>query len=157
MIVVADTTPVNYLILIGEIDVLAKLYGRVVIPRAVHEELTHFRAPEAVRTWIARPPSWLEILSPGTIADPALEVLDAGEREAIALAEQLSADQLIVDEIMGRREAERRGLPVIGTIGLLREAAGEGLLDLRTSIDRLRKTSFHISPAILASLLDDLR
>jgi predicted nucleic acid-binding protein len=157
MIVVADTTPVNYLILIGEIDVLAKLYGRVVIPRAVHEELADSRAPEGVRTWIARPPSWLEILSPAADSDPALAGLDAGEREAIALAEQLSADQLIVDEILGRREAERRGLPVIGTIGVLREAAAEGLLDLRTAIDRLRQTSFHISPVILAGLLDDLR
>jgi predicted nucleic acid-binding protein len=157
MIVVADTTPINYLILIGEIDVLAKLYGRVVIPRAVHEELTHSRAPESVRTWIARPPSWLEILSPASVSYPALAGLDAGEREAIALAEQLSADQLIVDELLGRREAERRGLPVIGTIGVLREAAGEGLLDLQTAIDRLRQTSFHISPAILASLLNDLR
>jgi predicted nucleic acid-binding protein len=155
MIVVADTTPVNYLILIGEIDVLAKLYGRVVIPKAVREELTRSRAPASVRAWIAQPPDWLEVLSPGTISDTALDKLDAGERDAIALAEQLSADQLIVDELLGRREAERRGLSVIGTIGVLREAADEGLLDLRISIERLRQTSFHISPAILAILLAD--
>lgn len=157
MIVVAYTTPVNYLILIGAIDVLAKLYGRVVIPRAVHEELTRSGAPASVRSWIAQPPLWLEILSPAPVSDPALAGLDAGEREAIALAEQLFADQLIVDELMGRREAERRGLPVIGTIGVLREASDEGLLDLRTAIERLRQTSFHISPAILTSLLDDRR
>lgn len=89
------------------------------------------------------------------ISDAALEKLDAGERDAIALAEQLSADQLIVDELLGRREAERRGLSVIGTIGVLREAADEGFLDLRTSIERLRQTSFHISPAILPTLLDN--
>jgi len=157
MIVVADTTPVNYLI--GEIDVLPRLYGRVVIPRAVHEELTHSRAPATVRAWIAQPPGWLEIFSPAPFADTALAKLDAGEREAIALAEQLSRSsdsiQLIVDELLGRREAERRGLPVIGTIGVLREAADEGLLDLRSAIERLRQTSFHISPAILARLLDD--
>jgi predicted nucleic acid-binding protein len=155
MIVVADTTPVNYLILIGEIDVLAKLYGRVVVPQAVYEELTNPHAPASVRTWIERPPDWLEILSPTTVSDTALMKLDAGERDAIALAEELSADQLIVDELLGRREAERRGLSVIGTIGVLREAAEEGLLDLPTSIERLRQTSFHISPAILASLLRD--
>ena len=50
MIVVADTTPINYLILIGETEVLPKLYGRVVIPPAVHEELTNSRAPASVRT-----------------------------------------------------------------------------------------------------------
>ena len=153
MIVVADTTPVNYLILIGEIDVLAKLYVRVVIPEAVREELTRSRAPAAVRAWIAQPPDWLEVLSPATISDASLDKLDAGERDAIALAEQLSADQLIVDELLGRREAQRRGLSVIGTIGVLREAADEGLLDLRISIERLRQTSFHISPILLAALL----
>jgi predicted nucleic acid-binding protein len=62
---------------------------------------------------------------------------------------------LIVDELLGRREAERRGLSVIGTIGVLREAAAEGLLDLRTAIERLRQTSFHISPLILASLIEE--
>jgi predicted nucleic acid-binding protein len=161
MIVVADTTPLNYLILINEIDVLPRLYGRVVIPQAVREELIRSRAPASVRTWIAQPPGWLEILSPTPVADPALAKLDAGERDAIALAEQLAfssdAVQLIVDELQGRREAARRGLPVIGTIGVLREAAEEGLLDLRDTIERLRQTSFHISPAILAHLLDEAR
>jgi predicted nucleic acid-binding protein len=159
MIVVADTTPLNYLILIGEIDVLPKLYGRVVIPPAVQEELTRLRAPASVRAWIAQPPPWLEVLSPAPVADTRLAKLDAGEREAIALAEQLSLSsdsiQLIVDELLGRREAERRGLPVIGTVGVLREAAAEGLLDLRIALDRLRQTSFHISPAVLDRLLGE--
>jgi len=161
MIVVADTTPLNYLILINEVDVLPKLYGRVVIPPAVQEELTHSRAPANVTAWIAQPPSWLEVLSPAQVADAGLAGLDVGEREAIALAEQLSLSydsiQLIVDELLGRREAERRGVPVIGTIGVLCQAADEGLLDLRSSIERLRQTTFHISPAILSRLLDDLR
>ena len=83
MIVVADTTPVNYLILIGAIDVLPRLYGRVVIPLAVHEELTRSRAPASVRVWIAQPPDWLEILSPSPVTDTVLAKLDAGEREAL--------------------------------------------------------------------------
>ena len=132
MIVVADTTPLNYLILIGEIEVLPRLYGRVVIPPAVHEELAHSRAPASVRAWIGQQPDWLEILSPAPVVDAALAGLDAGEREAIALAGQLSLSsdsiQLIVDELLGRREAERRGLPVIGTIGVLREAATKDCL-----------------------------
>ena len=156
MIVVADTTPINYLILIEEIDVLPKLYGRVVIPRTVSEELMRLRAALKVQEWIKQPPDWLEILVPTVVVDAKLAKLDAGEREAIVLAEELSADQLIVDELLGRREAERRNLPVIGTVGVLREAAEMGLLDLRSAFDRLRQTSFHVSPAILASLLDDL-
>lgn len=156
MIVVADTTPINYLILIEEIDVLPKLYGRVVIPRTVSEELMRSRAPLKVQEWTKQPPNWLEILVPTVVVDAKLAKLDAGEREAIALAEELSADQLIVDELLGRREAERRSLPVIGTIEVLREAAEMGLLDLRSAFDRLRQTSFHVSPAILASLLNNL-
>src|SRR5882724_11522876 len=156
MIVIADTTPINYLILIEEIDVLPKLYGRVVIPRAVSEELMHSRAPLKVQEWMKQPPDWLEVLSPTVIIDAKLARLDAGERDAIALAEELSADQLIVDEVLGRREAERRSLPVIGTVGVLREAAEMGLLDLRSAFESLRQTSFHVSPAILASLLKNL-
>lgn len=72
------------------------------------------------------------------------------------MAEELSADQLIVDELLGRREAEQLSLPVIGSVGVLRESAEMGLLDLRSVFDRLRQTSFHVSPAILASLLDGL-
>jgi predicted nucleic acid-binding protein len=56
MIVIADTGPVNYLILIDEIDLLPALYGQLLIPPSVHEELGRKRAPEAVRLWIARPP-----------------------------------------------------------------------------------------------------
>jgi predicted nucleic acid-binding protein len=156
MIVVADTTPINYLILIEEIDVLPKLYGRVVIPRTVSEELMRSRAPLKVQEWIKQPPNWLEMVVPTVVVDAKLAKLDAGEREAIVLAEELSADQLILDELLGRREAERRSLPVIGTVGVLREAAEIGLLDLRSAFDRLRQTSFHVSPAILASLLNDL-
>ncbi|MFZ0304308.1 MAG: DUF3368 domain-containing protein [Terracidiphilus sp.] len=159
MIVVADTTPINYLILIGEIDVLPRLYGRVIIPPSVHEELTHLRTPADVQAWMSRPPDWLEVIAPAPISDPALAKLDAGERDAITLAEQLSGSsdsiQLIVDELLGRREAERRGLLVIGTLGVLREASEEGLLDLQDAIEHLRRTSFHISPAILAWLLGE--
>ena len=154
MIVVADTSPLNYLILIGEIHLLHSLYGQVVIPPAVVVELMHQQTPASVRAWIDQPPEWLEIICPAPLKDAALEGLDEGEREALALAEQLAADQLIVDEVIGRREAERRGLPVIGTIGVLREAATEGMVDLRAALERLRQTSFHISPAILDRLLE---
>ncbi|MGH9640285.1 MAG: DUF3368 domain-containing protein, partial [Bryobacteraceae bacterium] len=97
---------------------------------------------------------WLQVRSPDPSGEDAGVDLDAGEREAIALAEQLSADQLIIDDSMGRREAVRRGLPVIGTVGVLREAAQEGLVDLRACLDRLLRTSFYISPAILDRLLN---
>jgi predicted nucleic acid-binding protein len=71
------------------------------------------------------------------------------------LAGELKADQLIVDDRQGRLEAEKRGIPVIGTLGVLREAATVGLLDLRTAVRRLEGTSFHIAPEVLIRLLSD--
>jgi predicted nucleic acid-binding protein len=155
MIVVADTSPINYLILIGEIEILAKMYGTVVIPRAVREELLCPSAPEIVRNWNSHPPIWLEVHVPATAPDASLATLDPGEGDAIILAGELQADQLIVDDRLGRQEAEKRGIPVIGTIGVMREAAILGLLDLPNAVKRLEATSFHIAPEILARLLKD--
>jgi len=154
MIVIADTSPINYLILIGEIEVLPQLYGRVLVPPAVYDELKRPRAPETVLSWMAVSPSWLEIRAPGKPLDAQLENLDAGERDAILLAEELGADQLIVDEVRGRRAARRRQIPYTGTLGVLSAGAQRGLLDLRSAVNRLRQTSFHISPEILEHLIE---
>jgi predicted nucleic acid-binding protein len=155
MIVVADTSPINYLLLIKEIDILPNLYGKVVIPRAVHEELLRPVTPEIVRAWIGEAPAWLEIRTPVNAPDSSLAKLDPGERDAIMLATELHADQLIVDDREGRKQAEERRIPVIGTLGVLKEAATLGLLDLRMSVERLQATSFYVAPEVLWSLLND--
>jgi predicted nucleic acid-binding protein len=87
-------------------------------------------APQLVRSWVDHLPVWLEVRSPLALPDLSLAKLDAGERDAITLATELQADQLIVDDREGRREAERRGIPTIGTLGVLREAATLKLLDI---------------------------
>ena len=92
MIVVADTSPINYLILIGGIEILTKMYGKVVIPHAVCEELLRPSAPETVRNWTRHPPDWLEVRTPVHAPDTTLATLDPGERDAILLAAELSAD-----------------------------------------------------------------
>lgn len=130
MIVVADTSPINYLVLIQEIDILPKMYGSVVVPQTVRDELVRLSAPQLVRSWVDHLPVWLEVRSPLALPDLSLAKLDAGERDAITLATELQADQLIVDDREGRREAERRGIPTIGTLGVLREAATLKLLDI---------------------------
>jgi predicted nucleic acid-binding protein len=157
MIVIADTSPVNYLIWIGEIEVLPKLYSRVVVPLSVCDELKRPRAPEAVRLWIGQPPAWLETRAPSQAPDAELlqARLGPGERDAILLAQELGADELIVDELRGRREAERRHLHFTGTIGVLRTAAKEGLLDFKSAIDRLRQTTFYIAQDVLDRLMKD--
>ena len=118
MIVVADTGPIHYLVLVGAVDVLQPLYTRVIVPQTVAGELQGTGAPDAVRTWIAQPPEWCEIW-PDPPSDPALQFLDGGERAAITLALSLDAGRLLIDEWEGRAEAERRHLRVTGTLGIL--------------------------------------
>jgi predicted nucleic acid-binding protein len=88
-----------------------------------------------------------------SVPDPTLGYLDQGERQAIALAEELQADHLLLDDADARREAARRGLPFIGTLGVLREAARRELLDLRVVLAQLQETSFFVDPALIESLL----
>ena len=95
MIVVADTSPICYLLLIGGIDLLPQLYGRVLIPQIVQQELADERSPAIVQAWISQPPSWLVIQTVNVPSDSDLDNLDPGERAAIVLAEQQGADLII--------------------------------------------------------------
>lgn len=100
------------------------------------------------------PPLWLEIVSEVPVAKLSLIELHQGESDAIALAQHLRADALIIDERRGRQEAETRGLVVIGTLGVLASAHERGLVNLAEAIDRLRQTNFHASPKLLAMILE---
>ena len=153
MIVIADTSPVNYLIVIGEIDILPKLFAQVIIPQAVFDELNHEQVPLKVREFINRKLSWVRIEIVEKSAENALENLGRGEREAIILAEKLKPDFLVIDERAGYSEAIKRNLPAVGTLFILELAAENNLLDLPEAIDKLRNTSFRVSPKILQEIL----
>jgi len=155
MIVVADTTPLNYLILIRHVDLLPLLFGRVMIPPAVFAELQDPETPELVASWLAGSPSWLQVQPLHSRPDPALGYLDPGEREAIALAEETKADQILLDEIDARQEAARRKLPFIGTLGVVRRAARLDLIDLPSALAQLQQTTFYVDPELIRSLLDE--
>jgi len=154
MIIVADTTPINYLILIEQIHILEILFERIVIPASVHEELSRPRAPVPVRTWVKHLPAWMEIRSPAAAYELVTAKLDDGERDAIALALELNTPRIIIDELRGRKVARSHGLLVIGTLGILREAHRLGLVDLQTAITRLKTTNFHITPEMLKALIE---
>jgi predicted nucleic acid-binding protein len=151
MIVVADAGPIQYLVYIGAIDVLAPLYQRVLVPQAVARELQHDNTPPDVRSWIAKPPTWCEVHADPP-ADPTLAFLDPVERAAITLALTVRADGLLIDEHDGREEAEHRCLRVTGTLGVLGAAHLAGLLDFETALAQLRRTNFYISDAIVDGL-----
>src|ERR1019366_2039076 len=116
-VVIADTSPINYLILIGAIDILPQLYNRLVIPADVYTELTDIGAPLQVRRWAAQPPDWLEVRQTPN-RDASLMDLDAGESAAIALAGLEREVLLLIDESAGRLEAARRGIHNTGTLGV---------------------------------------
>ena len=148
MIVVADTTPLNYLVLIGEIELLPALYETVLIPLEVHRELQHPKTPVAVRAWAGNLPLWCQMRDLSTLPDAGLCELDAGERDAIQLALETGIDTLLIDEADGRREALRRHLHVAGTVALLEKAAQRGFTDFHAALARLEKTSFRLSAKI---------
>ncbi len=154
MIVVSDTSPICYLLLIGEIEILPQLYDQVLIPRIVQQELSHVKSPSVVQKWIENPPDWLIIKSVDSYFDRDLEVLDLGERAAIILAEQQEANLVIIDDALGRKIARSRSLRVTGLLGVLDEAAKRDLVDFPTAINLLQKTTFRVSGMLIESLLN---
>jgi predicted nucleic acid-binding protein len=93
-IVIADTGPINYLVLIGNVGVLPLLFENVILPSAVRAELMDPDAPPSVRNWIHDPPAWLAIFETPErqFVQVSVEGLDEGETAAIALANSLGAD-----------------------------------------------------------------
>jgi len=150
-LVIADTSPVNYLILIGYIDLLPRLFERMVLPAAVQTELSSTFAPPPVQQWIATPPAWLEIVKTPEVA--LATGIHKGEAAAIALAAILHADLLLIDDRKGMRAARQQGLRVTGTLGLLDLAAERGLIDFAQAIMDLEQTTFRRPEVLLETLL----
>jgi predicted nucleic acid-binding protein len=153
MIVVADSGPPHYLILLGHIELLHRFYGQVAIPEAVANELRAAGSPAAVNSWIARPPEWVVVIPvPQDQMESITDDLDLGERAAIALAGTIRADLLLIDDAAGRVEARRRNLRVTGTLGVLRAGAEQGIIDVPDTVSKLRSTSFYVDDALINTI-----
>jgi predicted nucleic acid-binding protein len=154
MLVVADTSPINYLVLLEHEALLPRLYTRILLPPAVIDELLDPEAPETVRRWAAHLPLWCEVRRPAALSPgEALEHLGAGEQEAMLLAVEQHADVLLIDEEDGRRAALARALSVTGTLGVLERAAERGLIDLPSTLTRLLTTSFRVREELIQAAL----
>ena len=152
-IVVADTGPLNYLVLIGHINLLPALFEKVIVPTVVYRELTSPRAPLPVRLWLASNPLWLELHNETLDDEPPILTLDAGEAQAIQLAILLQADLLLIDDRKGVKVAQAKGLRVTGTLGLLDLAADHNLVDFEEAIQQLELTNFRRPLDVLDVLL----
>jgi predicted nucleic acid-binding protein len=141
-LVVADTSPIFYLLSIGQIELLPRLFKTVFVPDAVHTERSHPTAPPVLREWIAERPSWLEVMQVDLIDDAALQPLGAGDRAAITLALSMRADLILIDERKGTSVAITKGFTVTGTLGILWLAAKGGLIDVADTLAKLKRTNF---------------
>lgn len=154
-VVVSDTSPLHYLILCGAENILPRLFRQVVMPPAVFHELRQANTPPLVRQWAATLPAWAVVQSPKTL-NLKLNV-DAGEREAICLAQEIQADAILMDDRAGRTAALHCGLAVVGTLGLLEQAAKRELIELPPTLGRLRQTNVRLDPELIqAALTRDL-
>ena len=158
-LVVADTGPVNYLILTEYVDVLPAMFDKVILPATVRDELKHRKAPPAVQRWIADLPPWAEVRQTAhafdVSGDASLEKLDRGEEDAIALAVELRAELILMDDRDGVLVARSKGFRVAGTLGILSMAAEHGLVDLAEAFERIKRTSFHYRQETMDQLLAD--
>jgi len=147
VIVVSNSSPLIALTRIQRLDLLPSIFESVLIPPAVAREI----APS-----ISVLPTWLRIQVPNVLPPASLlrRRLGDGEWEALALAIELKADWIILDDLPARRSAEATGLNVIGTLGTLVTAKRVGLLkSIRPALDSLRATSFFLSPKLYDTLL----
>jgi uncharacterized protein len=158
VIVVSDTSPLSSLAIVGQLSLLQQLYGKVIIPTAVASELANTE-PEDSRVTAVLSSTWIETQSVTnrTLVEMLQNEgkLDLGESEAIALSVELNVDELLIDERLGRREAKRLGLPIIGVLGVLVVAKGRGLISAVKPImdDLILQAGFRVSNRLYAEVL----
>jgi predicted nucleic acid-binding protein len=118
-------------VLTGDIELLPKLFGPVLVPQAVRDELANREAPAAVRAWIAQAPAWLDVQpnpDAGASDDRTVPKLDRGERAVIALARAVSADLVLMDDQEGVTVARQQDLAATGTLACWISRPGAGWL-----------------------------
>lgn len=159
MMVVSDTSVLIHLARIEHFDLLRRLYSTITIPRAVWREVVEegegrSGAPE---TRAAHGDGWMEVLpldQESSMLPLLHQALDEGEAEALAMAHEVEANLVLLDEAAARQKAEQLGLQKTGTIGVLLRAKREGLIDrLRPELDDLRKTAFWIDEMLYRRVL----
>jgi predicted nucleic acid-binding protein len=152
MIIVCDTSVLSALAEIGLLKLLAGVAGPVTIPEAVAAECRQAGAPQALRSWIDRPPPWLVVTPdpPELLEETA--GLDRGEAAAITLAWQACGNvTLVIDEKKGRVTAAALGLPITGTLALLVAAALRKQIDFEQALNSLVASGFRLSPGLIAA------
>lgn len=152
MLVVADSSPLIYLSRVGVLHILPALFGDIIVPRVVWNEVVE-RRPSAPGIERLREATWLRVVDNPS---PSVDLgLDPGETAAILVAESLHADLLLIDERVGRAVAQERGLTVRGTLGVLVQARQSDVLPaLKPVLNALNAEGFRIAPALVRQALE---
>ena len=158
MRIVSNTTPLIGLASIGRFDLLRQIFREIYVPQAVYAEaIVKSREEGGAREDILAA-TWIHTIEveDQLAVDVLLDELDLGEAEAIVLARELGADWVLMDERKGRNKLRQLGLRKIGTLGILLKAKRAGMLsEIAPEIGRLQEKGFRISPAIVASILQE--
>lgn len=149
--VVADTSILNILVLIHHQSILPQLFGEIVVPHAVLNELRHPSCPLEVITFLNSNPTWLK--STDLPSDKLAIGLDDGETAVITLALHHRANMVLLDDRKARRVAVEQGLRVMGTLGVLELASQKGFIDLPIACEALRKTNFRMRDELIRQVL----
>lgn len=158
MIVVSDTTPIISLMKAGQLELLQKLFGIVYIPETVYRELTDNEAfSEEVRMVQECEFLYVQKVDNGKSVTILQNFtgLDAGESEAIILADEMNSDVLLMDEHKGWQVAKKLGITITGTIGILTQAFDEGMLtkeEVERCIERLKESGIRVSEKLYQRL-----
>lgn len=151
--VIANNTPLVALGSIGQLALLQQLYAEILIPCAVYDEFLAIERP--LRQELLQRSPWIK---PTPLANPRQALvyvgLDQGEAEVLALASERSARLVIMDERRGRRYAQRLGLPLTGTLGVLLAAREARLITrLQPLINNLLQAGLYVNPELVAKVL----
>lgn len=158
MIVVSDTSPLSSLAIVGCLSLLQQIYNKVIIPQGVADELRNASDEENLIAGVLSL-DWIEVIPAKNIELISVlrnnHNLDRGEAEAISLCLELNADELLIDERLGRREATRLGLPITGLLGILLVAKHRRLIPaVQPVIDALMtQAGFRVSSQLYAEVL----
>ncbi len=156
MIIVSDTSPLNNLAAVDQLYLLYQLYGTVFIPEAVYRELTEPSSPVSGATEV-QTFDWIQTctVNDRTLVEALSNELDIGEAEAIALAVETQAQQVLIDERRGRLVAARLNLRYIGILGILVEAKSQGLItEVKPVLDALiNNAGFWVAEALYNRVL----
>ena len=153
MIVVSDTSPLIVLAKLHMLDHLRTMFGSVLIPLEVREELAAKGEVQGAPDVLSQCGEWMVVKTPGTLLE--LTGLDAGEIAAISLALDVKAGFLMIDERDGRKIAQSLGLQIIGVVGLLESFARRGLVSLAEAFQELKNTNFRFPASQLDSRLEE--